>query len=81
MSQAEVARAPRKRGPGDALSTFFYRRRRLYLGLLLAPPLLWFGVVYVGALLALVWQSTYTFNDFAMQVTPDLTLANYCALF
>jgi putative spermidine/putrescine transport system permease protein len=47
---------------------------------LLAPPLLWFGVVFVGALFALVWQSTYTFNDFAMQVTPELTLANYRAL-
>jgi putative spermidine/putrescine transport system permease protein len=69
-----------RRGAGDALSSFFYRRRRLYLALLLAPPLLWFGVVYVGALLALVWQSTYTFNDFAMLVTPDLTLANYRAL-
>ena len=69
-----------KRRAGDAVSSFFYRRRRLYLALLLAPPLFWFGVVFVGALFALVWQSTYTFNDFAMQVTPDLTLANYRAL-
>jgi putative spermidine/putrescine transport system permease protein len=69
-----------RRRAGEALSSFFYRRRRLYLALLLAPPLLWFGVVYVGALLALVWQSTYTFNDFAMQVTPDLTVANYRSL-
>ena len=70
----------RGRRPGDAASSFFYRRRRLTLWLLLAPPLLWFGVVFAGALFALVWQSTYTFNDFAMQVTPDLTLANYRAL-
>ena len=70
-----------RRRPGDVVSTFFYRRRRLYLWLLLAPPLLWFGVVFVGALLALVWQSTYTFDDFTMQVTPDLTSANYRALF
>jgi putative spermidine/putrescine transport system permease protein len=69
------------RRPGDVVSTFFYRRRRLTLWLLLAPPLLWFGVVFVGALLALVWQSTYTFDDFTMQVTPDLTSANYRALF
>ncbi|HET7505412.1 MAG TPA: ABC transporter permease [Kofleriaceae bacterium] len=84
MTDAGPARAgqPRRsvRRAGDAVSTFFYRRQRLYLGLLLAPPLLWFGVVFVGALLALVWQSTYTFDDFAMQVTPDLTLANYRAL-
>ncbi len=76
-----TGQGPRRRRAGDAVSTFFYRRRRLYLWLLLAPPLLWFGVVFVGALLALVWQSTYTFNDFAMQVTPDFTLANYRALF
>jgi putative spermidine/putrescine transport system permease protein len=71
----------RRRRRGDAISTFFYRRRRFYLWLLLAPPLLWFGVVFIGALLALVWQSVYTFDDFAMQVKPDLTLANYKALF
>jgi putative spermidine/putrescine transport system permease protein len=81
VTQAAATRAVRRRRPGDALSTFFYRRRRLYLGLLLAPPLLWFGVVFVGALLALVWQSTYTFDDFTMQVTPTLTAANYRALF
>jgi putative spermidine/putrescine transport system permease protein len=27
-----------------------------------------------------VWQSTYTFDDFTMQVTPALTVANYRAL-
>jgi putative spermidine/putrescine transport system permease protein len=82
MTGERVARAPRPalRRAGDAVSTFFYRRRRFYVLLLLAPALLWFGVVFVGALFALVWQSTYTFNDFAMQVTPDLTLANYGAL-
>jgi putative spermidine/putrescine transport system permease protein len=79
MTAAPAARRPLRRA-GDAVSTFFYRRRRLYLWLLLAPPLLWFGVVFVGSLVALVWQSTYTFNDFAMQVTPDLTVANYKAV-
>ena len=82
MTEAAAADPPRRRRrPGDAVSTFFYRRRRFYLWLLLAPPLLWFGVVFLGALIALVWQSAYTFNDFAMQVTPDLTSANYRALF
>jgi len=82
VTEAAAADPPRRRRrPGDAVSTFFYRRRRFYLWLLLAPPLLWFGVVFLGALIALVWQSAYTFNDFAMQVTPDLTSANYRALF
>lgn len=67
-------------GPLRALSTFLYRRSTLTLLLLLTPPLLWFGVVYLGSLLALVWQSGYTFDDFTMAVTPDLTWANYLAL-
>ncbi|MEL7936026.1 MULTISPECIES: ABC transporter permease [Pseudomonas] len=64
-----------------AVSSFLYRRGNLYLLMLLIPPLLWFGVIYVGSLFALLWQSFYTFDDFTMAVTPELTLANYKALF
>ncbi|MFT3916650.1 MAG: ABC transporter permease [Anaeromyxobacteraceae bacterium] len=63
-----------------ALSTWLYRRSGAQLLLLLVPPLLWFGVVYLGSLGALVWQSTYTFDDFAMTVSPALTGANYAKL-
>jgi putative spermidine/putrescine transport system permease protein len=57
-----------------------HRRDGLALLLLLAPPLLWFGLVYLGSLLALVWQSGYTFDDFSMTVLPERTWANYRAL-
>ncbi|SDH78061.1 ABC transporter permease [Pseudomonas panipatensis] len=67
--------------PTRALSSFLYRRSTLYLLLLLVPPLLWFGVIYIGSLFALLWQSFYTFDDFTMAVTPELTLANYRVLF
>jgi len=36
----------RWRGLRRSLSTFFYRRGRLTLWILLAPPLLWFAVVF-----------------------------------
>lgn len=52
--------------PADAVSA-----------LLLVPPLLWFGAVYLGSLLTLLWQGFYTFDDFTMAVTPDLTFANW----
>jgi putative spermidine/putrescine transport system permease protein len=42
---------------------------------------MWFGIVYLGSLLTLLWQSVYTFDDFTMSVTTDLTLANLKALF
>jgi putative spermidine/putrescine transport system permease protein len=54
---------------------------KLWLALLLALPLLWFGAVYLGALLALLAQSFFTFDDFTMNVSTDLTLDNYRALF
>ena len=42
---------------------------------------MWFGIVYFGSLLTLLWQGFYTFDDFTMSVTPTLTLANLYALF
>jgi len=72
--------APAGQGPLRALSTLLHQRGWLTLLLLLAPPLLWFGVVYLGSLLALVWQSGSTFDDFTMAVTPVRTWANYRAL-
>lgn len=64
-----------------ALIDALWRRPRLWLALLLAPPLLWFGVVYLGALLTLLAQSVFTFDDFTMNVSTELTLDNYRALF
>lgn len=63
------------------LSSLFFRHRLLSLWLLLTPPLLWLGVVYLGSLLSMVWQSVYSFDAFSMVVTPDVTLDNYKALF
>ncbi len=63
------------------LGNTLYRKQNLFLFLLLTPPLLWFGVVYLGSLFALLWQSFYTFDSFSMSVSPDLTLENYRSLF
>ena len=65
----------------QSLSTFFYRQRTLTLLLLLTPPLLWFGVVYMGSLLSLLIQSVFTFDDLSMSVQHELTLANFASLF
>ncbi|RJG10220.1 ABC transporter permease [Pseudomonas cavernicola] len=76
------AQTPRpSNGPLHRLSNLLYRKPNLYLALLLVPPLLWFGAIYFGSLLTLLWQGLYTFDDFTMTVTPELTLANLAALF
>lgn len=62
------------------LSDLLYQRRSLTLLLMLTPPLLWFGVVYVGSLLTLLGQSVFTFDDMAMSVVAELTTDNFSNL-
>lgn len=82
MSLTLDATAPVVRhGALRGLSNLLYRKPTLYLSLLLVPPLLWFGAIYLGSLLTLLWQGFYTFDDFTMTVTPSLTWANFAALF
>lgn len=63
-----------------AVSDVLYRRHWFYLSLLLAPPLLWFGVVYLGALVALLVQSFYSLDEFSGSVVPELTLDTWKSL-
>ncbi len=49
--------------------------------LLLAPPLLWLGVVYVGSLLALLLHSFYSIDEFSGLIIYEFTLATYAELF
>ena len=65
-------------GPGRrALATFLYLRPRLTLALLLAPPLLWLGIVYVGSLLSLVIESFFHLDSFTGQIVRQVSLATY----
>lgn len=60
---------------------FLYNRRGFYLCLLLLPPLLWFGTIYLGSLLALLAQSFYAIDEFTATVVREPTLATYAQLF
>lgn len=60
------------------LSDLLYTRRGLALGLLLVPPLLWFGVVYLGSLFALLANSFFGLDEFSGVVDrSQLTLVNF----
>lgn len=65
------------RGPGDRLTGVFWRRPKLLTLLLLLPPLLWLGVVYIGSLVALLIQSFYSIDQFSGLVVPEFTLKTY----
>ncbi len=64
-----------------ALSDTFFRQPKLLTLLLLLPPLLWIGVVYVGSLFALLLQSFYSLDDFSGLVNHQFTLSTYAQLF
>ncbi len=61
-------------------STFLYRRPRLLLVLLLAPPLIWFAVVYLGALASMLLNSFYYLDGFTGKVVHHFTLQTYAKL-
>jgi len=64
-----------------SVSTFFQRREAFYVSLLLVPPLMWMGTVYLGSLFTLLAQSFYAIDEFTARVVPELTLATYRQLF
>jgi putative spermidine/putrescine transport system permease protein len=80
MAATGSARAP-DRGPGDRLGGLFWRHPNLLLCLLLALPLLWLGVVYLGSLAALLLQSFYSIDEFSGVVVREFTLKTYAELF
>ena len=65
------------RGLADRLTATFWRHPRVLLALLLTPPLLWLGVVYLGSLVALLLQSFYSIDEFSGVVNEEFTLKTY----
>jgi len=63
------------------LSSFFWRHRWAKALLLLLPPLLAFGLVYLGSLGALFVSSFWTVNSFTTEIEHVWTLSNYQTIF
>ncbi|MFH1137692.1 MAG: ABC transporter permease [Pseudomonadota bacterium] len=63
-----------------SISTYFYRRPLVLLLALLTPPLLWLGVVYLGALFSLLLQSFFSIDEYSGLVKRELTLRTYLEL-
>jgi putative spermidine/putrescine transport system permease protein len=76
-----AARSAQGGGWPGALSDALWRRPGLLLALLLAPPLLWLGIVYLGALAALLAQSFFSIDEFSGLIRRELTLKTYGELF
>lgn len=65
----------------NRLSTYLFNRPNLVLTLLLVPPLLWLGIIYLGSLFSLLAQSFFTIDDFTGKIVYDVSLNNFARLF
>ncbi len=68
---------PARGGVLGALSDTFWRRPRLLLFLMLTPPVLWLGIIYLGSLFALLLQSFFSIDEFSGLINREFTLKTY----
>jgi putative spermidine/putrescine transport system permease protein len=68
-------------GLTDRISTFFFRRPTLFLLVLLTPPLLWLGIIYLGSLFSLLVQSLFSIDEFTGMVVREPTFNTLLQLF
>jgi putative spermidine/putrescine transport system permease protein len=79
---AVTAAPPRPAPPASRpVAAFVFRNRWLRVLLLLAPGLLWLGVLYLGSLASLLVQSFYSIEEFTGLVVREFTLSTYATLF
>lgn len=79
-AQPPASILPSRGGFFGRLSDLFWRRPKLLLFLMLTPPLLWLGVIYIGSLIALLLQSFFSIDDFSGMVNYEFTLSTYAQL-
>src|SRR3954469_12625153 len=65
---------------GRRSSALLHGRRRLQAGLLLAGPLGWLVVAYLGSLAVLFVAAFWTLDDFSGQVVHSYGLGNFSTL-
>ena len=76
-----ASQPPPGSGAASSRSGVLHRHPRLRLGLLLGPPMLWLGVLYLGSLAALFVTSLWTVDAFGGNIQRIWNLDNYRDLF
>jgi putative spermidine/putrescine transport system permease protein len=59
------------------LSDFLWKHPHVLLAILLGPPVLWLGIIYLGSLFALLLQSFFSIDDFSGLINYEFTFATY----
>jgi Zn-dependent protease len=66
-----------RNGVLGALSDLFWRKPKLLLFLMLLPPVLWLGIVYLGSLFTLLLQSFFSIDEYSGMIKREFTLKTY----
>ena len=77
MTSVAHEQPPPRESLGRRLSRFFYSHPRLSLALLLAVPVAWLVVVYLGSLFVLLLAAVWNVDPFTSQVVHTYTLDNF----
>jgi ABC-type spermidine/putrescine transport system permease subunit I len=76
-TETRTGDAPRAAGPGRRLSSWMHRHPKARLATLLALPLLWLGVAYLGSLAVLFTSAFWSVDSFTGDVVHTFTLDNF----
>jgi putative spermidine/putrescine transport system permease protein len=77
MTSVPLAETPPRENPGRRLSTFLFRHPRARLALLLALPVAWMVVVYLGSLVVLLLSAFWDTDPFTSEIVREFTLDNF----
>ena len=78
MKTIEIAE---RSGVFARLSDTFWKKPGLLIFLLLTPPILWLGIIYIGSLFTLLLQSFFSIDEFSGLIRYEFTLKTYGELF
>jgi len=77
LNSPVAAILPGRQGILHRLADTLWRHPRLLLVLMLAPPVLWLGIIYLGSLAALLVQSFFSIDEFSGMINYQFTLKTY----
>jgi putative spermidine/putrescine transport system permease protein len=80
LTSVSYSEPPSRKSLGRRLSTFLFRHPRVRLGALLASPLAWLGVAYLGSLAVLFYTALWRLDPFTSEVVHEVGLDNFRTL-